>query len=41
MEEAVVDDKDPGFADEKATAERARQFGPVKELLTDPALGTS
>ena len=41
MEEAVVDDEDPGFADEKATAGRARQFGPVTELLTDPALGTS
>ena len=41
MEEAAAEDEDPGFADDKATAERARQFDLVKELLTAPALGTS
>ena len=41
MEEVAADDEDPGFADDKATAERARQFDLVKELLTAPALGTS
>ena len=44
MEVAALDDEDPGFADDaddKATAERARQFDLVKELLTAPALGTS
>ena len=41
MEEAAMDDEDPGFGDDKAEAERARQFDLVKELLTAPALGTS
>ena len=41
MEEAALDDEDPGFRDDEATAERARQFDLVKELLTAPALGTS
>ena len=41
MEVAALDDEDQGFADGKATAERARQFDLVKELLTAPALGTS
>ena len=41
MEVAALDDEDPGFADGKATAERARQFDLVKELLTARALGTS
>ena len=41
MEEVAADDEDRGFADDKATAERARQFALVKELLTAPALGTS
>ena len=41
MEVAALDDEDPGFADGKATAERARQFDLVEELLTAPALGTS
>ena len=41
LEEAAADDEDPGFSDDKATAERARQFDLVKELLTAPALGTS
>ena len=39
--EAVLEDEDPGFADDKAAEERARQFDLVKELLTAPALGTS
>ena len=41
MEETALDDEDPGFGDDEATAERARQFDLVKELLTAPALGTS
>ena len=41
MEETALDDEDPGFGDNEATAERARQFDLVKELLTAPALGTS
>ena len=41
MEVAALDDEDPGFADGKAAAERARQFDLVKELLTATALGTS
>ena len=41
MEEAAAEDEDPGFADDRAAAERARQFALVKELLTAPALGTS
>ena len=41
MEEAAMDDEDSGFGDDEATAERARQFDLVKELLTAPALGTS
>ena len=41
LEEAALEDEDPGFADDKAAAERARQFDLVKELLTAPALGTS
>ena len=41
MEESALDDEDPGFGDDEATAERARQFDLVKELLTAPALGTS
>ena len=41
MEESAMDDEGPGLADDEATAERARQFDLVKELLTAPALGTS
>ena len=41
MEETALDDEDPGFGNDEATAERARQFDLVKELLTAPALGTS
>ena len=41
MEESALDDEDSGFGDDEATAERARQFDLVKELLTAPALGTS
>ena len=41
MEETALDDEDPGCGDDEATAERARQFDLVKELLTAPALGTS
>ena len=41
MEETALDDENPGFGDDEATAERARQFDLVKELLTAPALGTS
>ena len=41
MEESAMDDEDSGFRDDEATAERARQFDLVKELLTAPALGTS
>ena len=41
MDEATLGDEDSGFGDDEATAERARQFDLVKELLTAPALGTS
>ena len=41
LAEAALEDEDPGFADDKAAEERARQFDLVKELLTAPALGTS
>ena len=41
MEESALDDEDRGFGDDEATAERARQFDLVKELLTATALGTS
>ena len=41
MEAVAAEDEDPGFADDRAAAERARQFALVKELLTAPALGTS
>ena len=41
MEETAMDDEDSGNGDDEATAERARQFDLVKELLTAPALGTS
>ena len=41
MEDTALDDEDPGFGDDEATAERARQFDLVKELLTAPTLGTS
>ena len=38
---AVVEDEDPDFADGRAAAVRERQFGPVNEVPTAPALGTS
>ena len=38
---ACLEDEDPGFADDKAAEERARQFDLVRGLLTAPALGTS
>ena len=41
LAEAVLEDEDPGFADDKAAEERARQFDLVRGLLTAPALGTS
>ena len=41
QEVAALEDEDPGFADDKAAEERARQFDLVRGLLTAPALGTS
>ena len=41
LAEAALEVEDRGLADDKAAAERARQFDLVKELLTAPALGTS
>ena len=41
LAEAVLEDEDPGFADDKGAEERARQFDLVRGLLTAPALDPS
>ena len=40
MEEAAAEDEDPGFADDRAAAERARQFALVKAQARAEGLGS-